>query len=102
MCEGCKLANFWVKRNHTLGLLQMRKNAFNWAVYAESEFSMNCIYEEGELEDLVIFSKPGAKGRLMISSNLLELHILLGVLLTPFKVSIENEIVKNLDLILIG
>ena len=78
----------------------MRKIAFIWAEYAEKEFQMRCIYEEGSKNDLVSFVKPGVKGNLKITHNVLELRVRLGLLLSPFSKNIENKIISNLDMLL--
>ena len=89
-----------IRREHTLGLLQMRKNAFGWAQYAETEYQISCIYEEGDTKDTVLFNKSGVSGRLSIDHDTLEINIQFGVLMTPFKKMIEGKILKNLDGIL--
>lgn len=94
------MSKLHVFRNHNLGLLQMRENAFGWAQQAESDFQMNCVYEEGETKDAVLFTKPGVNGRLLIDHDTLEIHIHLSILMTPFKKMIESKILKNLDDIL--
>ena len=79
----------------------MRKIAFTWTEYAELEYKMTCIYEEGEVEDLVHFSKPGANGILLISHDILKINVRLGVLLSPFKKTIEQQIVRKIDFLLL-
>ena len=79
----------------------MRKIAFSWAEFAENEYRVSCIYEEGDLEDVVHFSKPGAHGRLSITHNRLLVNVHLGVLLSPFKKNIKNQISKNFDILIL-
>ena len=92
---------FNIFRNHSIEFLEMRKIAFTWAEYAELEYKMTCIYEEGEVEDLVHFSKPGANGILLISHDILKINVRLGVLLSPFKKTIEQQIVRKIDFLLL-
>jgi putative polyhydroxyalkanoate system protein len=78
----------------------MRASAFDWAEIAEAQQQMSCIYEEGELEDVLFFTKQGVNGRLSIDQNSLEVEVELGILMTPFRKIIEAEISKNLDKLL--
>ena len=78
----------------------MRAIAFDWAEIAEAQQQMSCIYEEGELEDVLFFTKQGVNGRLSIDQNFLEVEVELGILMTPFRKIIEAEISKNLDKLL--
>jgi putative polyhydroxyalkanoate system protein len=94
------LADLHILREHTLGLPKARKIAFRWAEQAETEFGMECIYEEGDGADEVVFSRSGIKGTLNVSATQFELHAQLGFLAGAFKEKIEAEIVKNLDTLL--
>ena len=89
-----------IEREHSLGLLEARKVAFQWAEMAEEKFDMACTYEEGKTEDLVTFTRSGVSGELKVTPTLLELDAKLGFLLGAFKEKIEGEIVKNLDTLL--
>ena len=91
-----------IQREHALGLPAARKIAWRWAEQAESEFGMECEYEEGDAEDCVRFSRSGASGELRVTGDRFELHAKLGFLLGAFKDRIESEIVKNLDTLLAG
>lgn len=89
-----------ITRPHALGLPAARKIAWRWAEQAESEFDMECEYEEGDAEDCVRFKRSGASGELRVSGERFDLHAKLGFLLGAFKDRIESEIVKNLDALL--
>jgi putative polyhydroxyalkanoate system protein len=91
------MASIHIKRPHSLGLEPARKIAFKWAEKAESEFDMQCTYEEGEKQDCVEFTRSGVKGKLLVTSSGFDLKADLGFLLGAFKGRIEDEIVKNLD-----
>ena len=95
------MAELNIVREHTLGLAKARKVAFKWAEQAEEEFAMQCEYMEGKHADEVDFARSGVKGRLLVTKNRFELHAHLGFLLGAFKGSIEAEIVKNLDALLV-
>lgn len=94
------MSKFNIIRSHNLGLIRMRAIAFDWAEIAEAQQQMSCIYEEGELEDVLFFTKQGVNGRLSIDQNSLEVEVELGILMTPFRKIIEAEISKNLDKLL--
>ncbi len=91
------MANIHIERSHDLGLSGARKIAWKWAEQAESDFDMQCAYEEGEDCDQVHFNRTGAKGTLRVTADQFELDAQLGFLLGAFKDRIESEIVKNLD-----
>lgn len=94
------MANLHILRNHTLGLPAARKIAFKWAEQVESEFGMECSYEEGADQDEVSFKRSGVSGMLHVTKDKFELDAKLGFLLGAFKDRIEGEIVKNLDALL--
>ena len=87
-------------REHTLGLAEARKIAFQWAEAAEEKFDMQCNYEEGKTSDVVTFTRSGVEGELRVSKDRFELDAKLGFLLGAFKEKIEAEIVKNRDTLL--
>ena len=89
-----------IKRDHSLGLADARKLAFQWAEAAEKKLDMECTYEEGKTSDVVTFTRAGVNGELKVTKDHFELEARLGLLLGVFKDRIESEIVKNLDLLL--
>ena len=91
------MADIHIDREHTLGLPAARQIAFQWAEQAETQFGMECTYEEGTASDLVSFSRTGVHGTLTVTKDGFELAAKLGFLLGAFKEKIEAEIVKNLD-----
>lgn len=95
------MAELHIVREHALGLLKAREIAFTWAEQAEAEFAMDCIYEEGDTSDEVQFSRAGIKGTLQVSATSFDLRAQLGFLVGAFKHTIEAEIVKNLDALLV-
>ena len=94
------MADLHILRKHMLGLPKARKIAFQWAEQAENDFSMDCTYQEGKVQDEVGFSRAGVKGTLVVTSDKFELNAALGFLLGAFKGKIEAEIGKNLDSLL--
>lgn len=91
------MATIHIRRPHQLGLTGARKVAWKWAEHAETEFDMQCAYEEGDDCDEVQFSRTGAKGTLRVTADHFELDAQLGFLLGAFRERIESEIVRNLD-----
>ncbi len=91
------MADIHIERDHTMGLLQARKTAFQWAEQAEEKFDMSCTYEEGATSDEVSFTRSGVSGTLKVTKDKFELDAKLGFLLGAFKEKIEDAIVKNLD-----
>lgn len=94
------MADIHIERQHTLGMAQARKTAFQWAEQVEEKFDMSCTYEEGTTCDEVSFTRSGVSGTLKVTKDLFELDAKLGFLLGAFKDKIEGEIVKNLDTLL--
>jgi putative polyhydroxyalkanoate system protein len=94
------MANLHIVRAHALGFAAARKIAFTWAEQVESEFGMDCTYEEGKSLDVVHFERTGVSGTLNVTKDQFELDAKLGFLLGAFKDRIEAEIVKNLDSLL--
>jgi len=94
------MADIHIERQHTLGMAQARKTAFQWAEQVEEKFDMSCTYEEGATCDEVSFTRSGVSGTLKVTKDLFELDAKLGFLLGAFKDKIEGEIVKNLDTLL--
>lgn len=91
------MANLHIRREHDLGLKAARKVAFTWAEQVETDFGMECTYEEGATEDMVTFKRSGVNGTLRVAADHFDLDAKLGFLLGAFKDRIEGEIVKNLD-----
>ena len=94
------MAELHIVREHQLGLAAARKIAYAWAEQVETEFGMECTYEEGKTTDEVCFTRSGVNGTLQVSKTHFTLDATLGFLLGAFKDRIEAEIVKNLDALL--
>ncbi len=94
------MANLHIRREHALGLKAARKIALQWAEEVEQQFDMACTYEEGDVDDVVSFTRSGVSGTLLVTADHFDLDAKLGFLLGAFKDRIEAEIVKNLDQLL--
>ena len=86
-----------IHRDHQLGLAKARKIAWQWAEQAEKKFDMECSVLEGETSDTVQFTRSGVNGRLIVAADHFDLEAKLGFLLGAFARTIETEIQKNLD-----
>jgi putative polyhydroxyalkanoate system protein len=89
-----------IHRDHTLGLAQARKVAWQWAEEVEKKFDMECTVVEGEFSDTVEFTRTGVNGTLVVAADHFDLNAKLGFLLGAFAKTIEGEIQKNLDALL--
>jgi len=86
-----------IHREHSLGLTQARKVAWQWAEEVEQKFDMACTVIEGETSDTVEFTRSGVNGQLIVAADHFDLQAKLGFLLGAFAKTIEGEIEKNLD-----
>lgn len=94
------MADLHIERKHTLGLLEARKVAFNWAEQVETDLGMQCVYEEGRSADRVTFTRAGVKGELRVTKDKFALDAKLGFLVGAFKDRIEIEITDMLNRLL--
>ena len=94
------MADIHIHRDHSLGLAQARKVAWDWAEQVEQQFDMACTVIEGETSDSVEFVRSGVKGVLTVAADHFDLVAKLGFLLGAFSKTIEGEIEKNLDSLL--
>ncbi|WP_027996774.1 polyhydroxyalkanoic acid system family protein [Simplicispira psychrophila] len=90
-----------IHRPHQLGLPAARKIAFAWAEKVEKKFDMDCTYAEGTEQDTLHFSRLGVTGTLQVHPDQFALAAELGFLLSAFKDSIEAELNKQFDSLLL-
>jgi putative polyhydroxyalkanoate system protein len=96
------LPDIRIQRPHRLGLPKAREVAWKWAEEVEQKFGMACTVIEGEDSDTVEFTRSGVRGNLLVAADRFELNAKLGLLLGAFSRSIETEIEKNLDDLLLA
>ena len=89
-----------IHRPHQLGLSAARGVAHTWARKAEAKFGLACVYEEGEQQDVLHFSRAGVQGTLQVQADQFELAAELGFLFGAFQGRIEAEISAQLDKLL--
>jgi len=91
------MADIHIDREHALGLPAARQIAAQWAQQAETQFGLECNYQEGAVADVLSFSRNGIQGTLKVTEDGFELAAKLGFLFAAFKEKIEAKIIKNLD-----
>ncbi len=96
------MAQIHIHRKHQLGLTKARKIAWQWAEEVEKKFDMVCTVVEGETGDTVAFKRTGVSGELSVGADHFELDAKLGFLLGAFSKTIEHEIERNLDDLLLA
>jgi putative polyhydroxyalkanoate system protein len=89
-----------ISQAHALGLPKARQIAQDWIAQAQADWGMACECRLGLLEDEVLFSRSGAKGRLLVRADSFELRAQLGFLLGSFQAQIEAQIRGNLQALL--
>jgi putative polyhydroxyalkanoate system protein len=94
------VAEIRIHREHKLGLPKARKIAWQWAEEVENKFGMQCTVTEGDFSDTVEFTRSGVNGTLLVAADHFDLNAKLGFLLGAFSRTIETEIEKNLDALL--
>jgi putative polyhydroxyalkanoate system protein len=96
------VADIRIHREHQLGLPMARKIAWQWAEEVENRFGMQCTVIEGDFSDTVEFTRSGVSGTLLVAADHFDLNAKLGFLLGAFSRTIETEIEKNLDALLVS
>ena len=94
------MPNIHIHRPHQLGLSAARSVAQTWAHKAEAKFGLACVYEEGQTQDVLHFSRTGVQGTLQVQADQFELAAELGFLFGAFQGRIEAEITAQLDKLL--
>ncbi len=90
------MAQIHIKKKHKLGKAGARKTAEKLADSLSSEYNAKCKW----VEDDLVFSSTGVKGKLHIADEDVEIKVDLGLMLRPLKSKIESGIVAQLDTII--
>ncbi len=90
-----------IHRGHQLGLAQARVLADQWAHDAAAKFDMTCTWIAGKDSSTLEFTRSGVHGQLLVTADQFDLTAKLGFLLSGFSKTIEAEIEKNLDALLL-
>ena len=82
-----------IHRPHRLPLADARAVVEQVATRMREKFDL-----EGHWEgDTLLFSRPGLKGRIAVAADAIHVRAELGLLLSPLKGTIEQEIRRKLD-----
>ena len=87
------MATIVVRRQHDLGIAKAKKLAQSMAVRLKGDFG-------GSFEwngDVLRFERTGASGSLAVTRDNVQVHVDLGLLLSPLRPRIEREITAFLD-----
>ena len=87
------MATIVVRRQHDLGIAKAKKLAQSMATRLKGDFG-------GSFEwngDVLRFERTGASGSLAVTSDNVQVHVDLGLLLSPLRSRIEREITAFLD-----
>ncbi len=85
-----------IHRAHSLNHAHAREAAEKLAQDLSRKFDVDYEWED----DVLRFHRSGVKGHLDISPDELHVHLELGLMLRPFRGRIEEEINKQLDMII--
>lgn len=96
------MSDMTIRRQHALGLPAARQVCERWVEQARAHHGMQCEIERGAALDVVRFSTAGVHGELRVTGDLFELQAHLSFLMRGFRPRIEEEVNRNLDLLLGG
>lgn len=82
-----------IRRPHNLPLPEARAVVEKVAARMREKFDMAGRWEG----DTLRFSRPGANGQITVGRDMIRVHAELGMLLSPLKGMVEQEIRRKLD-----
>lgn len=88
------VADIQMKREFTMPRKEVRKQLKNLADQMQDQFQLNC---EWSSKNCLDFQRSGASGHIEIHKKEVELTAKLGMLMSAFKGTIEQEISKFMD-----
>ena len=86
-----------IERRHALGLPLARQIARRWVGKLESDFRLQCRYEEGTQDDQVAVSGLGVAGWVVVNARFLQVQLDLRFPLVALRSMIERRIANELD-----
>jgi putative polyhydroxyalkanoate system protein len=95
--KGIIVPNISIKRRHKLDAKQARAAAQKIAKDLNKRFGLICQWDG----DDVTFDGVGVSGNMQVGKSQIKLDVELSFLLTPLKGTIEREINKQLDMLLV-
>lgn len=88
------MAGIQIKREFTMPRKKLRKQLDNLAAALEEKWQLHC---EWQSKNCLNFSHSSVQGQIEIGKNEFELTAELGLLMSAFKSTIEEEIAKFVD-----
>lgn len=82
-----------IQRSHGLPLPEARAVVEKVAARMREKFDIAGRWEG----DTLVFSRPGVNGRIAVGGDAIHVHAELGMLLSPLKGMVEQEIRRKLD-----
>jgi len=86
-----------IERRHALGLPLARQIARRWIGRLESDFRLQCRYEEGSPNDQVAVQGLGVAGWVVVNARFLQVQLDLRFPLVALRSMIEQRIARELD-----
>ncbi len=94
------MSDIHIARNHRLGIERAREIAQQWLEEAQSDYGLECDYQQGTDADNATFGRPGVDGSVHVTGDSFSLRLTLGFLLEAFGPQIENKVATNIDALL--
>ena len=82
-----------IRRPHQLSITEARAVVDRVAARMQEKFGMSGQWQG----DTLSFSRPGVNGSIAVESDAIQVRAQLGMMLTPLKTMIEQEIRRKLD-----
>ncbi len=82
-----------IHRPHQLSVVEARKVVDNVALRMQEKFGMTGQWQG----DTFAFSRPGVSGTIAVGSDAIRVNAELGMMLSPLKGMVEQEIRRKLD-----
>ncbi|KRE87248.1 polyhydroxyalkanoic acid synthase [Rhodanobacter sp. Soil772] len=82
-----------IRRPHQLSIAEARAVVDQVAARMHEKFGMNGRWQD----DTLLFSRPGVSGSIAVGSDAIQVKAELGLMLTPLKGIVEQEIRRKLD-----
>jgi putative polyhydroxyalkanoate system protein len=92
------MADIHIVRAHSMPLKKAREAAGNLAVKLEDKFDLQSEWDG----DTLNFQRPGVTGSLALTKNDVTIDVRLGLLLSAFKGTMEEQIGEQLDALFAG
>lgn len=82
-----------IRRPHQLSIAEARAVVDQVAARMHEKFGMDGRWQD----DTLLFSRPGVSGSIAVGSDAIQVKAELGLMLTPLKSMVEQEIRRKLD-----